>query len=314
MFTVLLATKNRAPILRDVLESFCHLQAPQGGWKLVVVDNGSTDDTERVLGSFSNRLPLHTMREARQGKNFALNSGLTLLEGDLAVFTDDDVFPRNDWLIQLRQAADEHSDYSIFGGVVVPRWETSPPHWIRWVDWGPVYALTPEGVIEGELRPENITLVYGPNMMIRASAFQSGSRFDTGIGPNGKSYPMGSETELVQRLTQEGHKSWHVPSAIVEHLVRSEQMNRSWVLERGIRCGRGRQRLSTKVKSWKGIPLHLIRDVPREAICVASAWAFFRREALFRARWRLNILLGKYIEARSTTAEGTPGSNSIAEV
>jgi GT2 family glycosyltransferase len=313
MLTVLFATKNRARILSDVLESFCHLVSPDGGWKLVVVDNGSTDDTLSVLSSFSNRLPLMFVTEPSPGKNAALNTGLAMAEGDLTVFTDDDVFPHTDWLVQLRTTANAHPDYAIFGGAVVPRWEVPPQGWVGWVEWGPVYALTPKGVKEGELTPEHITLVYGPNMMIRTAALQSSSRFDTSIGPKGSSYPMGSETELVQRLSRQGHRAWHVSSAIVEHLVRKEQMEQSWVLQRGIRCGRGRHRLSPPVRSWRGIPLHLIRDVPKEAISVALAWALLRHEALFRARWRLNILLGKYVEARNITREMHAYINSNAE-
>src|SRR5579862_7406254 len=33
MLTVLLATRNRASILRGALESFCHLETPPLGWK-----------------------------------------------------------------------------------------------------------------------------------------------------------------------------------------------------------------------------------------------------------------------------------------
>ena len=133
LLTVLMATRNRSRILREVLETYCQLQQPSSGWKLVVIDNGSTDDTAQVLASFANRLPLCSVAEPRLGKNFALNSGLDLVEGDLVVFTDDDAFPRPDWLVQFRETADNKPTYSIFGGTIVPRWEVSPPDWTAWV-------------------------------------------------------------------------------------------------------------------------------------------------------------------------------------
>jgi glycosyltransferase involved in cell wall biosynthesis len=80
MLTVLLATRNRAGILQNVLEIFCRLQQPAAGRKLVVVDNGSTDRTGDVLVSFTNRPPLHGAFEPSAGKNLALNRGLALLE------------------------------------------------------------------------------------------------------------------------------------------------------------------------------------------------------------------------------------------
>ena len=298
MLTVLFATRNRVRILRDVLEAFCGLDSPAGGWKLVIVDNGSTDETAQVLAFFSDRLPLHSVREPKLGKNSALNAGLALVEGDLTVLTDDDVFPRSDWLVQLRNAADAQPECSIFGGTVVPRWEVPPPHWIEWVDWGPMFTITEPSLKEGELPPGMITWVQGPNMAIRACVFESGVRFDTSIGPRGSKYAMGSETELILRLGQQGHRAWYVQGAIVEHFIRKEQLRREWVLGRAIRWGRGGHRLDPRGKLWGSIPRHLFRDLPKEGLRMAIAWITFQDEALFRAHWRFNWLIGKAIEAR----------------
>src|SRR5215469_7473654 len=143
MLTVVFATRDRSNLLSKVLESFCQLREPSGGWKLVAVDNGSKDDTARLLESFADRLPMRTIFEATPGKNNALNAALQFIEGDLAVFTDDDVFPRVDWLVQLRTAADTHPAYSIFGGLILPRWEVRPPSWVAWIDFSPVFTAPP---------------------------------------------------------------------------------------------------------------------------------------------------------------------------
>src|SRR6185437_2364896 len=302
MLTVLMATKNRAATLRETLESFCRLQEPSSGWKLVIVDNGSTDQTPEILASFANRLPLHTLYEPANGKNSALNLGLGIVEGDLTVFTDDDVFPHADWLIELRKAADAQLAYSMFGGAVVPRWEIRPPHWIRWLQKGPVYALTDPSMKEGPLPP---FLVFGPNMAIRTSVFQSGVRLDPSIGPRGSSYPMGSETELTLRLDRQGYKAWFVPSAVVEHFIRDYQMRKGWVLKRAIRYGRGMFRLHNRTdnseiaRSWFEMPiLRLYAKVFKEAIKIVRAWLRSDEQGLFSARWRLNYLWGYVIEAR----------------
>jgi len=304
MLTVLLATRNRAQILHDVLESYCHLETPPAGWKLVVVDNGSTDQTPGVIDSFRGRLPLHSVVESKLGKNHALNTGLGFIEGDLVVFTDDDAFPRADWLVQLRKAADRQLEYSIFGGAVAPRWEIAPPSWIEWVHRGPVFTLTDPSQTDGLIAPY---LVFGPNMAIRASIFQSGVRFDRFIGPQGSDYPMGSETELVLRLDRLGHQAWYVGAAVVEHLIREEQLQSSWVMKRAVRYGRGFYRLyyadgTFEGRLWMGIPRHLFRDIPKEGVLAFSAWMFRKRESLFRSRWHLNFLRGQAIGARAIAA------------
>jgi glycosyltransferase involved in cell wall biosynthesis len=314
MLTVLLATRNRAQILRDVLEAYCRLQTPSSGWKVVVVDNGSTDETPQVLASFANRLPLHSLCEPNLGKNLALNAGLGLVEGDLTILTDDDAFPRADWLVQFRQAADTRPAYSIFGGAVVPRWEISPPSWIEWIDLAPIFTITSPSLQEGELPPHLITLVQGPNMALRSGLFRSGIRFDTSIGPRGSSYAMGSETELLLRLGRKGHRAWHVQGAVVEHFVRKEQLEKDWVLQRAIRWGRGRYRLYPGVKLWGKIPRHLFRDLPKEGVRMAAAWVTFRQRDLFLARWNFNILLGQGIEARMMAREQHIEAQSPAEI
>jgi L-malate glycosyltransferase len=300
MLTVLLATKNRAAILRETLEAFCLLHAPSSGWKMVIADNGSTDQTPVVLASFTDRLPLRTVSEATGGKNSALNAGLGLVEGDLTVFTDDDVFPHPDWLVELRKAADAQPACSLFGGAVVPRWESPPPPWVEWLEQGATYALTDPAMTEGLISPYS---VFGPNMAIRTTVFQSGVRFDSSIGPRGSSYPMGSETELTQRLSQRGHKAWYVPTAIVEHFIRDYQLNRSWVLKRAIRFGRGQFRLDYVRKyrpypCWFGVPRTFFRQIFEQERMIIKAWLKSDHRELFCASWRRNFLWGQVIEAR----------------
>lgn len=301
MLTVLFATRNRATLLRDVLESYCQLTPPASGWKIVVVDNGSTDSTSQVLTSFVGRLPLQSTIEPKLGKNFALNTGLELVEGDLTVLTDDDVFPRSDWLVQLRRAADTRVSYMIFAGAIQPRWEIPPPDWITWIgDQGPVYTLTDPSLAEG---PVAAHLVFGPNMAIRSEIFESGVRFNCNIGPSGTDYPMGSETELVVRLCHAGHKAWYTKTSTVEHFIRKEQLTQEWVLLRAIRWGRGRFRISPDQKLLFGVPRFLFRDLPKELALMAVARVAFRSDSLFQARWRFNILRGMAIEARKMAHE-----------
>ena len=313
MLTVLLATRDRAETLRDVLECFCRLERPSSGWKLVLVDNGSVDRTAQVVASFSDRLPLHAVFEPQPGKNRALNAGLALVEGDLTVLTDDDVFPHAAWLNELQTAARTQPEYSIFGGAIVARWEEPPPPWIGWVEPGPAYALTDPSLKEG---PLPASLIFGPNMAIRTNIFEAGIRFDPAMGPRGSSYPMGSETELVLRLAGQGHKAWHAPEAVVEHFIRKEQLTAAWVRQRAIRYGRGKCRLAAlaALPGSADAPPPALRMIVKEALLIGAAWARRRPDALFRARWRFNYWRGQAMEARilARDARSARQASSIA--
>src|SRR2546427_208310 len=122
MLTVLFATRNGGETLAAVLEHYCALEEPPGGWNLLIVDNGSTDQTREIIHSYRRRLALTYLFEPEPGKNTALNTGLASIGGDLVLLTDDDTFPNRDWLVRMR--------VGIFGGTIIPRWQTPPDSWI----------------------------------------------------------------------------------------------------------------------------------------------------------------------------------------
>jgi L-malate glycosyltransferase len=311
MLTVIFATRNGMRTLPTVLDAYLRLQVPEGGWKLIVVDNASTDRSRDVITSFHDRLPLTCLSEEKPGKNAALNAALARVEGDLVVLTDDDAIPLPDWLVSMRRAADAHPTYSIFGGVVLPRWEITPPDWVlKWVPQEPVFALTPPSLREGPLEHH---LVFGPNMGVRTQVFSDGFRFDPTIGPQGANYAMGSEAEFVRRLARHGYVAWHVHNAQVEHFIRDFQMTSSWILRRGIRAGRGEYRMGriermergTDLPTWLGVPRYLFREMLWHTALLSRGLLTFRGETVFRARWALNVLRGQTVEAYNSRGEQT---------
>lgn len=305
MLTVLFATRNGARTLPGVLDGYCKIVRPDGGWKLVVVDNGSSDATPAVLKSFEGKLPLVHVVEPAVGKNRALNTGLQYVEGDLVVLTDDDAYPRENWLQELRAAADAQPTVSIFSGVVLPLWEVPPEDWVlRLAPKGVSFSLTDPSQREGPTTPDRI---FGPNMAIRADIFAKGYLFDATIGPQGTNYPMGSESRLVRQLVKEGYTAWHCPRAVVEHFIRAGQLKADWILKRAVRFGRGQYRLNKVANGapakWFGVPRYVYRRMIEQGLRVALAWLTFNKEAIFVARWEFNRLRGEYIEARNMTRE-----------
>ena len=300
MITVLIATYNGSKTLASVLNAYGEMAAPRDGWKLVIVDNGSTDDAREIITSFMASLPITLLSEPRRGKNAALNTGLRHIEGDLVVFTDDDVLPDKGWLNELESAAAEHSLYSIFGGPIFPHWETPPAEWIlSWVPLAPTYAIS-DNQDEG---PIDNHLVYGPNMAVRSSIFQNGYKFNEHIGPNRKNYAQGSETELLLRLGRAGFKAWHCRKAIVRHMIRSHQMEKNWVLKRAIRFGRGQYRLGSEYAECRstvfGLPKAIYLRTLRSIYHVVKGGLLGDAQKIFTGRWRLNYLIGVGMEARN---------------
>jgi len=300
MLTIIIATHNGARTLPLVLDAYTRLEVPQGGWKVIFADNGSTDETRAVLERYLERLPLEIVSESRRGQNWARLAALERVEGDLVVFSDDDTVPDTKWLSTLRLVADAHPDYDFFGGTIKAKWESQPEPWIsQWVDLGVCYTQTDPAQPEGPIAPN---LIWSPNMAYRRRIFDLGYRFDTTVGPSGTDYAMGSETDFNVRLGEAGFKAWFCPQARVEHIVRKHQMTREWVLGRAKRFGRGmyrryliRQRETPPLLF--GVPRYLLRKIAWRGLRWALA-AALRRPGRFLERWELNYLLGCAVQAR----------------
>jgi hypothetical protein len=89
-FSVVIPTYNRAAFIGRALESV--LRQTQPGDEVIVVDDGSSDDTPRVLAEFGDRIV--TLRVARGGAGLARNMGLARARNELVAFLDSD----DEWL------------------------------------------------------------------------------------------------------------------------------------------------------------------------------------------------------------------------
>lgn len=301
MLTVLIATRNGAATLPVVLERYCALTVPLGGWKLVVVDNGSTDRTREIIASFADRLPITYIFENSNGKNAAVNTGLRFVSGNLVVFSDDDAFPRHDWLVRFREAADNEPRFGMFGGVIVPRWQTCPPTWLlKCVPKDSTYTISDPDLADGLVDAGHL---FGPNLAIRTDFFDCGEQFATSIGPtSSRWYPMGGETEFVLRLQKLGVRACHVRKAVVEHFVRSEQLRPLWLLRRAVRAGRGNRRLMKLLNAASAEPcrptrLRCLLRLVRHTMTALLAPLALNRQTLFSAWWSLGWIAGYTLEA-----------------
>ena len=227
--SVIICTYNRAEILRQTLETFCHLHVEASlPWELLVVDNNSTDDTHACCEEFARKLPLRYVFEPRQGLNPARNRGIKEARGDLLAFADDDVDVDPHWLDALHDAATRHPDAGFFGGRILPRWGIEPPHWLQTHS-----ASLLKGVMAHfDLGPEerfHEGSFFGANMAFRKSIFDADGNFREDLDRKKNTLIHGGETELMRRLLAGGHRGLYVPTALVHHRIPASRMTESYV-------------------------------------------------------------------------------------
>ena len=231
LITVIVCTRNRARQLRNLLESFLALDPPaQAEWEMIIVDNGSTDDTARVIDEFGSHLPLRRVWEPRAGLSNARNAGVAASKGDYICWTDDDVEVHQQWLSAYAQAFHRHPDGTIFGGVVEPVYEESPPHWMvenadKLVD---VLAKRDHGLQERRLTTDLHLLPYGANFAVRAEE-QRRFLYDPHLGVSPEQKRLGEETVLLVSVASLGGAHYWVPDSRVRHLIPTSRMTFDYI-------------------------------------------------------------------------------------
>lgn len=249
---VILSTLNGQARIGEMLDAMHRLRIP-AGTKIHIVDNNSEDCTRDVVKLHAERLPIVLHSHGVRGKNNCLNYVLDklvdrLAPDELIVFTDDDILPSPDWLEEIEIASKAHPACDVIAGRILPHWPNCGVDHLEPVRdyFGVLFTLTTHS--EG---PVECALAWGPNMAVRASVFQAGYRFDGRFGPNGTlGYPMGSETELMERLDKAGYRAWFAERAVVRHMVRAAQTDPAAIIQRAFRHGYGAGWRQQRGRGW----------------------------------------------------------------
>ena len=130
MITLIICTRNRAGPLNSALQAIVNIDKPRHmEWDMIIVDNGSTDDTQNIINKYSNLLPIKSIYENSAGLSNARNRGVTEAQGDYIVWTDDDTVPDQGWLLAYENAFICHPEAILFGGPILPIFVGKPPKW-----------------------------------------------------------------------------------------------------------------------------------------------------------------------------------------
>ncbi|HEX9428131.1 MAG TPA: glycosyltransferase [Candidatus Polarisedimenticolia bacterium] len=111
--SIILPTFNRAAVLPESVASV--LQQGHRDFELLIVDDGSTDDTSAMIAARFGADPrIRLLRTANAGPAAARNLGLRAARGELIAFQDsDDLWLPEKLALQVRQA-DEHPEADLF--------------------------------------------------------------------------------------------------------------------------------------------------------------------------------------------------------
>lgn len=110
--SVIVTTKNRSALLQQALDSVMRARDSRYDLQLIVVNDGSTDDTESVLS----RYPVTVIRTEGIGMARARNLGLAAATGDFVTLLDDDDIWLPDNIVHHLEMFERHPEYAAVHG------------------------------------------------------------------------------------------------------------------------------------------------------------------------------------------------------
>jgi glycosyltransferase involved in cell wall biosynthesis len=237
--SVIIATANRAADLRDTLENLARIHRP-GTVELIVVDNGSTDDTRQVVDHAAAwyPFPVRYLFEQEEGKYAALNSGIKVARGAVIAATDDDARFEPDWLTRAVDGLRDH-ECEFVGGRVLPIWGGPKPLWLneRSSLHAKVIAILDHGPAEREFG-RGISWPLGVNVAYRREVFERAGLFDNRLGRKTGTLRNQAQREWHLRARASGARGFYLPGMVVHHLVAAARLEkpyfRRWLYWHGI--------------------------------------------------------------------------------
>jgi glycosyltransferase involved in cell wall biosynthesis len=225
--SLVICTRNRASQLAESLRSLTKLQYPDL-WELVIVDNGSKDETQEVIKSFGKSLLVKSVIEPRAGLGRAHNRALAIARGDIIAFTDDDCYPAPDFLSSIARCFEEDPRLGFIGGRVLLYDPSDYRSTIQEKD-------SRQNLAPGEFFPTG--LIHGANFACRRKALEVINGFDDRFGP-GTPFVC-EEVDAMARMLACGWPGAYDPRPLVYHHHGRKTRAQAVQLKRRYDKGRG---------------------------------------------------------------------------
>jgi len=214
--SVIVVTKNGAQRVVPCLDSIAAAlnRAALLDAEILVVDNGSTDDTGIVIRKWAkaSAIPAVAMLEPRPGKSRGLNLAVRVSKGDLFAFIDDDCRLHPEYVNDLLRHDAADTELVLRGGRIelgdltdLPYTTNTSPTPKR---WHISMNSTRHDCIAGELN--------GCNMAMRRALVERLGPFDENFGP-GSRMGSGDDAEYFFRAYAARVTLEYVPDMVVFH-------------------------------------------------------------------------------------------------
>jgi glucosyl-dolichyl phosphate glucuronosyltransferase len=291
--TIIIPTKDRAPILRQLLDSIRQLaDIPRIRPEIVVADNNSCDETHEQIKSVGRDFPatIRVLKVTRPGKSAALNDALKTATGNVVAFLDDDVAVDKTWLTAVKEFF-TNGEYKVGQGTIrIPSPEKDEPEILALIER---YRTIP--TLEYKPALKGVHSLNGANFFVAREVIDRVGGFDERLGPGAAG--TSEDVDFAHRLAAASIAIGYAPQAIVYHRVDRHRLTEAY-FKQSHRCQGGSRFLIHK----RG-RVAILFDLAR-AVAGYAYYSLIRKErARYRSKGRIYHYLGM-MEAKKNHTGG----------
>jgi len=236
--SVIIPVYNQGKIFTKTLKALFEQNFPEEKYEIIIVDDGSIDNTLRVLNSFKNKKKnLKIFKTlSKHGKGSARNLGIKNAKNEVVVFLDGDILAHPNL---LREHSNWHKKFNKKNFAMVgyitwfPKLKITP--FMNWLEHGGKQLAFDE--LKNNERI-NYNHFYTGNASLKKDFLIKNGLFDEDFGRN-----MYEDLELAYRLMKKNLKIIYNKKAIGYHF---HPTNPEKYSERMIRVGKGAKTLFAK--------------------------------------------------------------------
>ncbi len=209
LFSVVIPTFERPDTLFQVLDALARQKDPPD-FEVVVVDDGSRDETPSRLAAYQAAYPFRFFSQSNSGPAAARNRGIAEARGRLILFLGDDTVPEAELLAVHARTHGQTRPHpvAVLGYTTWPRGRRVSPFLHHINEYGLQFGY---GLIED---PESVpfNFFYTSNISLPRALLVEAGLFDT-------TFPHAAweDIELAYRLTRMGMKMLYRPEAVARH-------------------------------------------------------------------------------------------------
>jgi glycosyltransferase involved in cell wall biosynthesis len=131
--SIVVCTYNGAGHIGATLTALVQQTYPQKRYEIIVVDDGSTDDTAAIVKEFEVQL---IQLVTNQGLGTGRNAGLHAAKGEIIAYTDDDCLPDQAWIEHMVKPYDRSLVMAVGGEVFAVSRQTPTERYMEAVGYG----------------------------------------------------------------------------------------------------------------------------------------------------------------------------------